>query len=159
MEINTLRAKLDLMPKKLFGEMVRTRRMALNLSQRDLAKRINRSATYINYVERGINPSAKDHSFKPSVEAVDAIAKVLRIDENEARLAAGYAPRNPETRPTNATELVAALEKLGIDFQGNFDGVDLAPDEYQRLLESVRLAVELTLHRSERSGKSKQHYS
>lgn len=78
-----------------FGDLVRKARIDKGWSQRELARRIKKSSTYIHYVERGFNPSAKDEKFQVGSEAVDALAKALDLDVNETRLAAGYAPNEP----------------------------------------------------------------
>lgn len=88
-------AKLYLMEtENEFGRLVAEYRQKKNLSQRELAEKIKMSATYINYVERGFNPSAKDGKFQASRNAVDKIAKAIDIPLDAARRAAGYAPKN-----------------------------------------------------------------
>ncbi len=132
-----------------FGDMVRDARIRLNLSQRELAQKIDRSASYINYVERGFNPSSKNNKFQASADAVDAIAKVLHIPLNEARQAAGYASKIP-AKPTNAAEFLAALESLGVTQLHAFEGTtNKSPEEYERLLDSVRIAIEVSLRRKQ----------
>jgi len=119
-----------------FGNLVARRRLDQNLSQRELARRIGKSATYINYVEQGKNPASRSGLFKPTVEAVDKIAKVLSIPQNEARQAAGYAGIAQE--PQTVKELVERLWDLGI--QINFADdllVDNSPDALERAKASI----------------------
>jgi transcriptional regulator with XRE-family HTH domain len=85
------------MPTK-FGDLIRNARIAKGWSQRELARRIKKSPTYVHYVERGFNPSASDERFQASAEAVDTLAKVLDVDLDEARNLAGYAPSVPDDR-------------------------------------------------------------
>jgi transcriptional regulator with XRE-family HTH domain len=81
-------AKFHLMAKG-FGDLVRLARIDKGWSQRELARRIGKSATYIHYVERNFNPSAQNQTIQVGEEAVTAIAKALGINSDEARLAAG----------------------------------------------------------------------
>lgn len=74
------------------GDMIRVARIAKGWSQRELARRIKKSPTYVHYVERGINPSSKSEKMRVGVEAVDMLAKALDISVDAARNAAGYAP-------------------------------------------------------------------
>lgn len=71
-----------------FGKLVTDQLVARNWSQRKLAERIGKSPTYINYVVRGANPSARDGKFQPGRDSVIKIAKALDIPIDEALLAA-----------------------------------------------------------------------
>lgn len=75
-----------------FGDLIRMARLERGWSQRELARRIKKSPTYIHYVERGINPSSKRDKIQVGADAVDSMAQVLGIPIDEARNAAGYAP-------------------------------------------------------------------
>jgi transcriptional regulator with XRE-family HTH domain len=140
----------------IFGDLVRRARIAKNLSQRQLALRIGKSASYINYVESGKNPSAKGKTMQPSIDAVEAIAKVLSIPLDEARQAAGYAPENPViNKPRSVPELLAAIERLGVDqiqFPGGIEGLHkLSEADLNDILESVRDVIEAQLIRKTRN--------
>lgn len=52
-----------------FGDAVRLARLEKGWSQREVARRINKSATYIHYLERDLNPSAKSETLKVGEEA------------------------------------------------------------------------------------------
>lgn len=90
--ILTRGAKLKFMSEYRFGEMVREALIKGNISQRQLAERIGKSPTYINYVVRGFNSSSKSGKFQPGRDAVEMIARALGIGIDDALLAAGYAP-------------------------------------------------------------------
>ncbi len=116
-----------------FGKLVAQKRQELNLSQRELAQRVGKSATYINYVERGYNPSAKGGEFKPGVEAVDSIAKTLKLNANEARIAAGYAP-------------ITAASEVDEETAGIFRDIDNLPPERKRIIKKqIRAIVDTML--------------
>jgi len=70
---------------RTFGQIIREARKSNQITQRDLAKRINVDFTYISKIENGaLEP--------PSEEVITKMAKVLDIDENELFLAARKVP-------------------------------------------------------------------
>lgn len=91
-----LNANFQLMDNR-FGDLVRIARIERGWSQRELARRIKKSPTYVHYIERGFSPSSKKDKMRVGEEAVDDIAKELGVDQAEARRAAGYAPKEPDT--------------------------------------------------------------
>lgn len=116
---------------KSFGDLVRLTRLEKGWSQRELARRIGKSPTYIHYVERGENPSAKRTELQVGKDAVDDLSRVLGIPLNDARLAAGYAPTVPE-------ETHDILDGVVLMFQ---DAHKLTPEQKDRLMETVRLVA------------------
>lgn len=63
------------------------------LTQVQLAERVGISANYISALERD-EPNARDGSpRRPRIDKIDRIAKALDCPLDEARLAAGYAPK------------------------------------------------------------------
>jgi transcriptional regulator with XRE-family HTH domain len=144
--IQYLSAKLHLMSE--FGEMVRLARTSKNLSQRALAQRIGKSATYVSYVESGVNPSSRSRTFQPGVEAVRKIAKALDLPLDEALVAAGYAPSHPVGKPETVEDLLSRLERLGVEhIEFETDVRNSSPEQLQAVYDAVKLAVELTLRR------------
>jgi len=75
-----------------FGQRLKGWREAAGLSQAELARRIDASATWVSNLERDFSPTAKGGKPQPSVETCDKIAHALGIKIAEVRLAAGYAP-------------------------------------------------------------------
>lgn len=133
--------KLNWMAEYTFGKLVADALNTRNWSQRKLAQRIGKSPTYINYVVRGVNPSARDQTFQPGRDAVEMIAKALDIPTNEALLAAGYAPKTITRRPETIPELVAALEQLGIEAPQPYGGYPKDDDGegYREVVERIWL--------------------
>jgi transcriptional regulator with XRE-family HTH domain len=81
-------------------------------------------------------------------ETVEKLAKALGADLNEALLAAGFAPLNSIGPPTNAAEFLEAIKRIGVpvEFMANLEGLEnLTPDDYQRLLDSVAMSVEVSI--------------
>lgn len=60
---------------KLLGKRVQKRRKELNLTQEELAEKVDISRAYMGYIEQGRNV--------PSIEVVQKIAKVLKKPLNE----------------------------------------------------------------------------
>ena len=79
-----------------FGKKLQKLREAAGLNQSELARRADFSPNYISNLERDISPSSKTGKPRPTVEAVDRLAKALNVNVNELRLAAGYAPKDAE---------------------------------------------------------------
>jgi transcriptional regulator with XRE-family HTH domain len=142
-----LRAKFDLMTK--FGDLVRLAREEKGWSQRQLARRIGKSPSYVHYVERQYNPSAKDQKMRVGEDAVEKLAKTLELDIDEARHAAGYSSRF-SAKPENLQELLDKLERLGVPpmiFSGLEQYENASPEVLQEVLESIRFGVEYTLRK------------
>ena len=77
-----------------FGTELYKWRKAKGLTQQELAVASGVNVSYISNLERDFSPTAKGGKPQPSLSLVDKIAKVLSIEPDEARLAAGYAPEN-----------------------------------------------------------------
>lgn len=60
---------------KLLGKKVQKQRKLIGLTQEELAEKVNVSRAYIGYIEQARNT--------PSIELLEKIAKVLRIDIKE----------------------------------------------------------------------------
>ena len=81
-----------------FGKWLASKRDAAELTQGQLATKVGVSVSYISALERD-EPNSKDGSpRRPKLDKVDALAKALNAESSEARLAAGYAPSEPEDR-------------------------------------------------------------
>jgi transcriptional regulator with XRE-family HTH domain len=137
-----------------FGQWLIEKRAESRLTQGELAKRAGISTNYVSALERD-EPNAKDGSpRRPRLDKVDAIAKALNVSVDEARLAAGYAPKTIRDKPKNVAELLDAIEKLGVEgiqFPGGIEGLhDLDDDKLNDILESVKAAIEVELRREKR---------
>jgi transcriptional regulator with XRE-family HTH domain len=96
-----------------FGEWLKAKRAELRFSGGDLERRSGVSRQYISNLERGTVQEKSRNPIQPSVEIVEKLAKALDADIDEARLAAGYAPRNG---------IPAEIKAIGFD---NLDHDDL----------------------------------
>ena len=142
-----------------FGEWLRAARTSKGYSYRTLAKRANNVCTfgYISQIESGVT-GKNGKPFQPDLEIVDALAAALGKDIDEARLAAGYAPRSLTAgRPESLDELMALLERAGIDhieFADRDKFADASPDDLEKVLDSIRIAVEVALQQIRRTKES-----
>lgn len=82
-----------------FGEWLRSKIKEKDISNAELARRIDVSATYIGNLLRDFSPNSKTGSIRASEKIVEAIAKELNSDIDEARNAAGYASKNADEIP------------------------------------------------------------
>lgn len=75
-----------------FGKWLSSRREDARLTQQEVADRVGISFSYVSALERDV-PNSRDGSPRRlRASKVEKLAKVLGVDVNEARLAAGYNP-------------------------------------------------------------------
>ena len=82
-----------------FGLWLIQKRRAAGLTQRELARRVSISKSYVSALERSERQPVTGQPVRPKLEKVDALAEALGVPIGEARLAAGYAP--PELMNNN----------------------------------------------------------
>jgi transcriptional regulator with XRE-family HTH domain len=75
-----------------FGLWLIQKRRAAGLTQRELARRVSISKSYVSALERSEKQHLTGQPVRPRLEKVDALAEALGVPVSEARLAAGYAP-------------------------------------------------------------------
>jgi transcriptional regulator with XRE-family HTH domain len=80
-------------------------------------------------------------------ETVVVIAKALGADLDEALHAAGYATTSP-TKPQTLSELITALENLGLDMPLMYDDLPDDPEAFKETLERIYLDVKLVIERT-----------
>jgi transcriptional regulator with XRE-family HTH domain len=80
-----------------FGHWLIQKRRAAGLTQRELARRVSISKSYVSALERNERQPQTGQPVRPKLEKVDAIAEALCVPVGEARLAAGYAPPDVNT--------------------------------------------------------------
>jgi transcriptional regulator with XRE-family HTH domain len=135
-----------------FGEWLREKLKEARMSNAELARWVDVSPTYIGNLVRDYSPNTKSGKApRPSERLVEKIAKAVKADPDEARQAAGYAPQTPLFPPKTKAELVAALEKIGVEhIEFSNDISESSPEQLQELFDAVKLAVEITLSRQGR---------
>ena len=97
-----------------FGDWLRGQIQKNHLSNAEVARRAGVSGTYISNLVRDFSPNmTSNQAPRPSEKVVTRIAAALNAPENEARLAAGYAPKGEEVEDG----LFAGLQKLSPERQ------------------------------------------
>lgn len=131
-----------------FGKWLIKKRKERGLTQGQLATQAGISTSYVSTLEREQPHLITNARPQPTAEIVENIAMALGVPVDEARIEAGYFGTR---RPQNAEEFLEALNALGISgftFGGHMEGIsDLSPERYQDLLESVRIAIAISLRR------------
>lgn len=105
-----------------FGLWLLQKRRAAGLTQRELARKVSISKSYVSALERCERQPVTGQPVRPKLAKVDALAEALGVPVGEARLAAGYAPPDLNTShidqrllnhfrelPENAQHDVAAM--------------------------------------------------
>lgn len=119
-----------------FGKWLRDRRESLGLSQGELSERSGLSVSYISALERD-EPNTRDgRPRQPKLDKVDRLARSLEIGTNEARSAAGYAPKTE----TPTFELTASARIALLD-------QNLTPEEQAEIVEEMAIAYEIVMAR------------
>lgn len=128
-----------------FGDWLRKKRTEKGYSLRELSRLANGACThgYISQLEK--NTGGKKGAYQPDIEIVDSLAEALDAPINEARLAAGYAPKTITRRPETIPELVAALEQLGIEAPQPYGGYPKDDDGegYREVVERIWLDIDM----------------
>lgn len=139
-----------------FGKWLYDRRKDARLTQGQLAERSGLSASYISALEREEPNARNGDPRRPRIEQVERLAKALQVDYDEARLAAGYAPKNAFTKPQTLPELISALEALGLDMPLFYDDLPDDPEAFQETIERIYLDVKLVIERSVSKSKERR---
>lgn len=127
----------------MFGAWIKEKRESLKprVSQNAIAKKVGIDRQQYYRIESGKSGTRR--------ETVLAIADALSLDKAEALNRAGFSATVPD-KPKNATEFIAALEALGVesiqwsDWPNGLQ--ELTEDDFDRMLDQVRSAVEVTLN-------------
>ena len=104
-----------------FGTWLRDKINSLDISNAEVARRADISPTYVGNLIRDHYPNSLDGTGQPSEETVAALAKALGASLDEARLAAGFAPKN--AIPASILEAISAggdLDNNDIDEIADF---------------------------------------
>lgn len=140
----------NLVKMQSFGHWLQERRKDAGMRQSDVAKRAGVSTSYISTLERGQKHSVTGAQLRPEPDKVEAIAKAVGGDVNEALALCGYASGKTVSRPHTAAEFIEALQSLGVDGIQFFDKPnleELTAADFEEILNAVRLAVEITISR------------
>lgn len=140
-----------------FGEWLKKHRVNAGLSLRALERKIDNicSFAFLDQLERDIR-GKKGQPVKPDIAIVDALAKAFQVSIDEARLAAGYAPAKPFTKPATIEELADALNALGLPVPQAPFPLDPDGEGFREMIERMYLDMQLVIDRMRRGRKSPQ---
>lgn len=127
-----------------FGKKLQRWREAANISQAELARRIEVSPTYVSNLERDFSPSAKSGKPQPSVETCDKIARALGVRIAEVRLAAGYAPPGQSEEVLMSKEDEERERKAQASRTAEMieNWTEMSPEEQARVLAVIKVLRE-----------------
>ncbi len=119
-----------------FGKWLRDRRDSLGLSQGELSERSGLSVSYISALEREEPNTRAGLPRQPKIDKIDRLARALQVGVNEARQAAGYAPKT-ETPTFNLAESarIALLDQ------------NLSPEDQAEIIEEMTIAYNVIMER------------
>ncbi len=99
-----------------FGQWLIAKRKDAGFTQGQLAKKAGISTSYVSTLERQQPHSITDAIPQPAIDVVESLAKALGENIDEARLAAGYAPKS---------EVEATRRRIVVSDKDGFDDEDL----------------------------------
>lgn len=134
-----------------FGLWLRKKRESERLSVSELARKSGVSKQYISALEQANPHILTNKQVQPGLDKVEQIAVALGADLNEARLIAGYVPRNGHhSKPQNAAEFAERLRDMGFEIQTDFDFEKLGPDDLQDVIDQIETNLILKARRKKK---------
>ncbi|CAI8803492.1 MULTISPECIES: helix-turn-helix domain-containing protein [Bacillus] len=142
---------------KTLGMMIREYRQEHNLSLREFATRCQLSHSYIDKLEKGVDPR-NGKPVEPTLTVIEQIAKAINKDKADLLEGIGYL-----SKPTNITltskeerDIARDLEKTLEELENNnealmFDGEPI--DEHTK--EMIRISLENSMRMAKQLAKQK----
>ena len=95
-----------------FGKQLKEWRKAKGLTQQDLATAVGVNVSYISNLERDFSANTKSGKPTASETLTEKFAKILGVEVDEVRVAAGYAPKNTPPVPKPILDALARSGSL-----------------------------------------------
>ncbi len=122
-------------------EILINKRKDLGLSLRKAAKLIGISHSYLNNLEKGIDPNTKA-PVNPTPETLSLISEAYKIDYNELMIAAGYITVGENTKVYDQNETKEGIEDM-LNYYRSLQlsnlVLELSPKNQERVIEYVKL--------------------
>ncbi|SHH58226.1 helix-turn-helix domain-containing protein [Sporanaerobacter acetigenes] len=122
-------------------EILINKRKDLGLSLRKAAKLIGISHSYLNNLEKGIDPNTKA-PVNPTPETLSLISEAYKIDYNELMIAAGYITVGENTKVYDQDETKEGIEDM-LNYYRSLQLsnliLELSPKNQERVIEYVKL--------------------
>ncbi len=107
---------------------------------RDAAARIGISHTYLNILEKGVDPRSGS-AIKPSVETLQKLARAYGYPYEKLLGAAGYLDRDGAGGNQDGEPSPAELEKVLREANIMFDGVVLDDEDKEDIIQFIKVAM------------------
>ncbi len=108
---------------RLFGEVLREKRRAAGLSQRELAKRAGLDFSYISKVENGRHPP-------PAADTVVQLCSILNTPPEEMLALIGKIPQQVQQAVSTSQAAQGFLQEAGL--------MKLSEEEWRRMADALR---------------------
>lgn len=139
------------------GKVILDYRLKNKLSQRDFATLCDVSHSYINKLEKGVDPRS-GKSVEPTLLMIEKIAKAMKKSKNELLEEIGYLNKAGQTSLSSKEErdIARDLEKTLEDLENSedalmFDGEPI--DEHTK--EMIRISLENSMRMAKQLAKQK----
>ncbi|PEW88874.1 transcriptional regulator [Bacillus cereus] len=142
---------------KTLGMIIREYRQERNLSLREFATRCQLSHSYIDKLEKGIDPR-NGKPVEPTLAVIEQIAKAINKDKTNLLEEIGYLnkPNNIKLSPKDERDIARDLEKTLKDLENSdealmFDGEPI--DDHTK--EMIRISLENSMRMAKQLAKQK----
>ena len=115
---------------------------------RDAAARIGISHTYLNILEKGVDPRSGS-AVKPSAETLQKLARAYGYPYEKLLETAGYLDRGRSDIETNGEPAPAEFEKVLREANVMFDGAVLDDEDKEDIIQFVKVAMRAIKKRKE----------
>jgi len=115
---------------------------------RDAAARIGISHTYLNILEKGVDPRSGS-AVKPSAETLQKLARAYSYPYEKLLETAGYLDRGRSDIETNGELAPAEFEKVLREANVMFDGAVLDDEDKEDIIQFVKVAMRAIKKRKE----------
>ncbi|MBJ8006247.1 MULTISPECIES: helix-turn-helix domain-containing protein [Bacillus cereus group] len=142
---------------KTLGMIIREYRQERNLSLREFATRCQLSHSYIDKLEKGIDPR-NGKPVEPTLAVIEQIAKAINKDKTDLLEEIGYLnrPNDIKLSPKDERDIARDLEKTLKDLENSdealmFDGEPI--DDHTK--EMIRISLENSMRMAKQLAKQK----
>ncbi|MBJ8045973.1 MULTISPECIES: helix-turn-helix domain-containing protein [Bacillus cereus group] len=142
---------------KTLGMIIREYRQERNLSLREFATRCQLSHSYIDKLEKGIDPR-NGKPVEPTLAVIEQIAKAINKDKTNLLEEIGYlnSPNDIKLSPKDERDIARDLEKTLKDLENSnealmFDGEPI--DDHTK--EMIRISLENSMRMAKQLAKQK----
>jgi transcriptional regulator with XRE-family HTH domain len=130
---------------ELAGAWLQGEREKAEVSQQKVADKSGIHVIHISRAENG-KTGLRRETVEVLVNAINDLSTGHKINVDDALIRFGHSA-DSQLPPRNAQDLIEALNRLGITGFEHIEPYNLEPEEFQQLLDDIRLVVELRMRR------------